>query len=203
MPDAGLPWRWGATPEEHARAYPADALLPAPVARMTRALTVQAPPELAWRWLCQLALAPYSYDWIDNRGRRSPRELVPGTERLEVGQVMATVFRLTELDDGRGDDRRSWTARTSPSAERVAGPWGVTYAVEPMPGGPPGAARCRMLARIAVPSRTRFQRARALAVAWGDLVMMRKQLLTLRDLAERDARDGRGDWAAGAAGAGE
>lgn len=178
MPDAGLPWCWGATDDEHARAYPADTLIPAPVARMTRAVSVAAPPDLAWRWLCQLALAPYSYDWIDNRGRRSPRTLVPGTERLEVGQVMATVFRLTEFDEGR-----AWTARTSPSAERVAGPWGVTYAVEPAPD-----AGCRMVARIAVPSRTRFQRARALAVAWGDLVMMRKQLLTLRDLAERDAR---------------
>ncbi|GAA4684283.1 hypothetical protein [Nocardioides nanhaiensis] len=187
MPEAGLPWRWGATDEEHARAYPADALLTAPVARMTRAVTAAAPPDLAWRWLCQLALAPYSYDWIDNRGRRSPRALVPGTERLEVGQVMATVFRLTEVDEGR-----AWTARTSPSAERVAGPWGVTYAVEPLPAiGPGGPERCRLVARIAVPSRTRLQRARALAVAWGDLVMMRKQLLTLRDLAERDARDAR------------
>lgn len=185
MPDAGLPWRWGATSEEHARAYPADALLPEPVARMTRAVSVAAPPDLAWRWLCQLALAPYSYDWVDNRGRRSPRALVPGTERLEVGQAMATVFRLTSVTEGR-----AWTARTSPSAERVAGPWGVTYAVEPPAGDVRGAPGCRMVARIAVPSRTRPQRVRALAVAWGDLVMMRKQLLTLRDLAERDARVG-------------
>lgn len=185
MSDAGLPWRWGATEEEHARAYPADALLTPPVVRMTRAVTVAAPLDLAWRWLCQLALAPYSYDLVDNLGRRSPRALVPGTERLEVGQVMATVFRLAEVEPGR-----AWTARTSPSAERVAGPWGVTYAVEPLAAGVDGEDRCRMVARIAVPSRTRPERARALAVAWGDLVMMRKQLLTLRDLAERDARVG-------------
>jgi hypothetical protein len=116
-----------------------DALL------MTRAIGVAAPPDLTWRWLCQIAVAPYSYDWIDNRGRRSPQTLTPGADDLSAGQTVAVVFRLVSSDDGR-----AWTALTS-----VRGP----------------------VARL-----------RAHALAWGDLVMMRRQLLNLKALAERDSR---------------
>ena len=171
----GLPLVWGATPDEAARPYPADGLVPEPVL-MTRAVAVDAPPAVTWRWLCQIAVAPYSYDWIDNRGRRSPRELTPGADRLEVGQTMAIVFRLSSFEDGH-----HWTALTGPRGERLFGPCAMTYAAEP------DAAGSRIVCRLAAAGGGPVRRSRAYALAWGDLVMMRKQLLTLSELAERDA----------------
>ena len=76
-----LPGNWGGAPDEITRDYPADSYLAGrPGLRteaLTRAVTVRAPAELTYRWLCQIALAPYSYDWLDNLGRQSPRELTP------------------------------------------------------------------------------------------------------------------------------
>jgi hypothetical protein len=121
-------------------------------------------------------VAPYSYDLVDNLGRRSPRELTPGAERLEAGQAMAVVFRLTDVDEGR-----HWTGVTGSRGRRLLGTTSVTYAAEP-DETEPGASRlvCRMVTTWPRPARD--------ALAWGDLVMMRKQLHTLRDLAAETAR---------------
>jgi hypothetical protein len=171
----GLPLVWGASAEEARRPYPADDLVPAGLT-MTRAIGVAAPPELTWRWLCQIAVAPYSYDWIDNRGRPSPRDLTAGADRLEPGQTMAVVFRLVSFDDGH-----HWTAVTTPRGPRLFGPVALTYASEPDPAG------SRIVCRLAVAAEGPLRRSRAYALAWGDLVMMRRQLLNLKALAERDA----------------
>lgn len=176
MTGDGLPLVWGATQAEVARRYPADDLYDGPALTLTRAVSAAAPAELGWRWLCQLAVAPYSYDWIDNLGRRSPTTLTPGAEHLELGQL-ATVFRLTDVTPGH-----QWTGRTTGGPQRAFGDVAATYAAE---SAGPDASRlvCRVVCRVpSWPSR-----ARAVALAWGDLVMMRKQLLTLADLAARDA----------------
>jgi hypothetical protein len=166
---------WGAGPDEASRHYPADDLVSGALL-LTRAVSVAAPTALTWRWLCQIAVAPYSYDWIDNRGHRSPPTLTPGADRLEIGQTMAVVFRLTAYDDGH-----HWTALTSPRGQRLFGPVAVTYAAEPDGDG------SRIVCRLAVSGRGPLARARARLLAWGDLVMMRRQLLNLKALAERDA----------------
>jgi hypothetical protein len=142
---------------------------------MTRAVAVAALQELSWRWLCQIAVAPYSYDLLDNRGRRSPRELTPGADRLEVGQLMM-IFRLTSFEAGH-----HWTGVTTPAASRLFGPVAVTYAAER--DGEASRMVCRLACQVSGP----LARLRLPFLAWGDLVMMRKELLTLRSLAERDA----------------
>ncbi|GEP33573.1 hypothetical protein NSZ01_13410 [Nocardioides szechwanensis] len=177
-----LPHVWGATSDEVLRDYPADRLLDGRTTAMTRAVRVAAPRELSWRWLCQIAVAPYSYDLLDNRGRRSPRELTPGADELHVGKLMM-IFRVTSYEPGH-----HWTGVTTPGAARLFGPVAVTYAAEP-DGSDPTASRmvCRLVSEVD----GRVARVRAPLLAWGDLVMMRKELLTLKQLAERDAERSR------------
>ena len=52
-------------------------------------MTVLAGPDQLWPWVAQIRLAPYSYDWIDNLGRRSPRHL-QGSPDPAPGELFTT-----------------------------------------------------------------------------------------------------------------
>jgi hypothetical protein len=127
---------------------------------------------VAFRWLCQLKVAPYSYDWLDNWGRRSPRELTPGAENLAVGQQLM-ITRIVEFEPDR-----QITGVSVPAATAVFGAMSLTYQVTATAGG------SRLVACLDVTARSRAGRVRAALLAVGDLVMMRKQLLNLKGLAE-------------------
>jgi hypothetical protein len=178
-----IPWAWNTTSDERTAHFPCDDYLEVPVRRLTRAVTVKAPPPIVFRWLCQLKVAPYSYDWIDNLGRRSPRRLTPGIEQLAVGQRFL-VFTIVEFQQGQ-----SLTGVIQPRFERLYGPLAITYAIRPYRDG-----TCRLVVRLDAGATTSAQRVRRALLACGDLIMMRKQLLTLRNLAEHDAK--RSTWQA-------
>src|ERR1043165_6990385 len=85
-------YTWGTTAAERALPFPCDRWVTQADEPLFRGVDVDAPAPVLFRWLCQLRVAPYSYDWIDNFGRRSPRELVPGLDALAVGQPVMTFF---------------------------------------------------------------------------------------------------------------
>ena len=83
------PWHshWGATAEEISRPMPGDDIITG-AASTTRAISIDMPPAQVWPWLVQIGYGRagwYSYDWIDNDGRRSSTRIVPELQDLRPG----------------------------------------------------------------------------------------------------------------------
>ncbi|HEY2273111.1 MAG TPA: hypothetical protein VGH30_10070 [Jatrophihabitantaceae bacterium] len=161
--------RWGVTEDDVARHYSCDDLVPAPVLQVWRGVTVHAGADAVWPWVTQIRLAPYSYDWIDNRGRHSPQQL-RGLSEPSPGEHFTTVGGTRPL--GR-------ILTVDPGVQltgRIAGAV-MSYALVP------AAESTRLLLKV-VFARCRYS-ARLLCV--GDLVMARRQLLNLKRLAEQSS----------------
>jgi hypothetical protein len=162
--------RWGVSDSEVLRAYPCDDFVASPVLQAWRGIRVEAPAGAVWPWVAQIRLAPYAYDWIDNRGRRSPRKLA-GLPEPRAGERFTTVAgrergRIVSVDPGRQ------------LTGTIMGAY-MSYVLVPQDD-----AATYLLLKIIM--RTRRWTAPALSV--GDLVMARRQLLNFKKLAERHHR---------------
>jgi len=134
-----------------------------------RGVSVEAGVDRVWPWLCQVRLAPYSYDLLDNLGRRSPQQLrglpdpVPGEPFTCVGSrfALGEVLAVSHHDH---------------LPARIAGAV-MSYVLVPADDA------TRLLLKI-VQARGRWY---APALALGDLPMARRQLLNVKQLAESTA----------------
>ena len=172
--------RWGVTEAEVARHYPCDDHVVSPALQLWRGVSVRATPAQVWPWVRQLRLAPYSYDWVDNLGHRSPRELRalpdprPGDSftrvagRLPIGRVLSA----------------------APEEHLTATVMGAVMSYVLAPQGD----TTRLLLKIVTERRRWYTPALAL----GDWPMARRQLKNVKALAERSAAH---SWAAPASGA--
>jgi hypothetical protein len=162
--------RWGVTDAEVARHYPCDEAVQNPALQAWRGVTVRTTADRVWPWVAQIRLAPYSYDWIDNLGRPSPRRLLGLPEPL-VGQRFTTAF-------GRRSAGRILSVE--PGVQLTGAIMGgiMSYVLVPAAD-----STTRLLLKLVT------ARGRALAplLCLGDLVMARKQLRTLTLLAEAGA----------------
>ncbi|MEP7020038.1 MAG: polyketide cyclase [Pseudonocardiales bacterium] len=160
--------RWGVTDDEVARRYPCDDVVRSPVLQAWRGVTVRTTPENLWPWVAQIRLAPYSYDWIDNLGRRSPQELRDLPEPA-AGQPFTTAAT-------RRLGRILTVSATEHITGRIAGTV-ISYVLVP------NGDTTRLLMKI-VAAKGRLT---APLLTVGDLVMARRQLLNLKRLAEQGA----------------
>jgi hypothetical protein len=203
--------RWGCSAGEAAMVLPGDALVPEPTAVDTRAITIDAPPDRVWPWLVQMGYGRggwYSYDWLDMRGRSADR-IVPNWQSLAVGDTVPTDpgggFVVRSIDPRRSlvlgvDEEILATRRPAPADEAPAGlaasgaflertvppafraSW--AFVLEPVEGG-----RTRLIERFrawAGPG-TPMNPVLGPVLGVGVFVMVRRQLLGIRERAERQA----------------
>jgi hypothetical protein len=187
------PWqrRWGATEGEIRRALPGDGLLRPDAPCTTRAITIDAMPEDVFPWLLQLGYGRggwYSYDWIDNDGKRSVEQIVPALQGLAVGDRI-------EMLPGLGPTVSEIVPNHHIVSRSETDSWCLL--VEPMPDG-----GTRLISRW----RQDWPKSAGTYV-WialadpGAFLMEQKMLRRIRDLAERErSRNLTGPpWASGPA----
>lgn len=166
---------WGTTPAERALSFPCDRYLPDADGVYFRAVGVRAPASQLFRWLCQLRVAPYSYDWIDYPGRHSPRKLIAGLENLKQGQH-CLIFQLVDFEK----DRHLTGLVISPQVKSLYGEIAGSYSIVAQTD-----QSCRLIVKLRIIyPKNAWGALLRLVLPVGDLIMMRKQLLNLKYLAE-------------------
>ena len=178
------PWqlRWGATDEEVEHRMPGDDVVKQPTFNATRAVTIQARPEEIWPWLVQIGITRagwYSYDWIDNLGIPSAERIIPEWQHVAVGDLIpmspngkvgfwVKAFELNHWMlwwDNKGD---------------VTWYWGLC---------PQDDSHTRLITRVRIHYHwTSPTILFSLPMDVGDIVMMRKCMLGIKQRAERASR---------------
>jgi hypothetical protein len=163
---------WNVGPEEKLVVFPCDKYPLVEDVVLYRGVSILAPASVVYRWLCQLRVAPYSYDRLDNLGRQSPQTLTLGVERLEVGQRMMGF----ELVDFQPDQSITLRGKATIYGDGVG-----SYLILPLTD-----SSVRLLPKI----RIKYPRGRRgllvrLFLPLGDMIMMRGQLLNLKKLSEQ------------------
>jgi len=198
---------------ENGRPLPGDDLLPDAAAQVTDAITIKASPEALWPWLVQMGCRRagwYSYDFLDNAGIESAREIHPELSRIEVGETLPATpegddgFEVLRVEPPRAlvlgglfdPAANSQLPFGSPRPERY---WHVSWAfvLEPLNGE----------TRLLVRARAAFSEKERLHAAWIRPVHHFMERAQLRGLAARVEgrlpRDGAREVAAGLLGASE
>ncbi len=204
---------WGVDAEEQTRPLPGDDVVADGETLLTRGITIDAPPEAVWPWLVQMGFGRagwYSYDRLDMKGR-SAGSIVPELQSLSIGDVLPTHpgggFEVRMLEPDRTlvvylDTKivESWKTKPADSISPTGTPGlamsgGFMDAASPTDFTvswawvlePAGLGRTRLVERV----RGRFGpgdgRSKALmpVFGFGVFVMLRRQLLGIRDRVER------------------
>ena len=143
---------WGATVEEVTGPFPGAELVPEGRRSPITAVTIDAPPEDVWPWLVQMGWDRggwYSWDLLDNAGRRSATAVHPEWQDLAVGDQLKfwafgrvlDSYRVRVLEPprflglyGYSDVRGRWLDPGAPRPPAyMEALWG--FLLEELPGG--------------------------------------------------------------------
>jgi hypothetical protein len=208
-------WRqWGVVPQEAAKPLPGDELVPDANVSETRGIGIAAAPDAVWPWLMQMGYGRggwYSYDIVD-MSQPSADAIRPELQDLKVGDIVPTDpgggFMVRVLEPGRalvlysdtelmraraeearaaGSDEASANVRATGALMEISQPteFAVSWAfvLEPMPDG-----GTRLIERVRSsfgPTDKPWTRYTLPVMGFGVFVMVRRQLLGIKDRAER------------------
>jgi hypothetical protein len=189
--ERSIAYTWGSTHEERLMAFQCDRYMGSSDEAYFRAINVEAPCQILFRWLCQLKVGSYSYDWIDRlervffkvdesiSSRPCPKQLLPGLENLAPGQRVMGIFKLVEFEQ----NKHLTIVMDDEQAISIFGNIAASYVVLPITQN-----TCRLILKglIRYP-RNSFWSWMRYFLPWGDLFMMRQQFFRLKSLAESQA----------------
>jgi hypothetical protein len=181
--------RWGATDEEVREPMPGDELVPKASFSATRAITIDAPPELVWPWIVQMGYRRagfYTYALLDNAGYESADQVLEEYQSPRIGDWMpmakklneTTAFKVKALESNR------WLLWAKPDSS-----W--AWKLISLNGG-----RTRLVTRLKCryawerPGSAMFT---LILLEFGDFPMMRRVLRGITARAERTAEEGEED----------
>ncbi len=176
------PWtmRWGATDDEVARRMSGDDVVRRADFNATRAVTIHARPEHVWPWLVQIGSGRagwYTYDRIDNGGVPSSVAIVPELQHLAVGDLVPMV---------PGKDVGIWVKELEPNRRMLwwdkKGEYSWEWQLDPIDDE---SARLVTRLRATFPPLWSSKTPYVMLATTGDIVMIRKELLSIKARAER------------------
>lgn len=186
--------RWGASDDEVLSAMPGDALVPQPLLRSTRAITIGARPARVWPWLAQIGQGRaglYSFDGLENLIRcdiHSADEVLPEHQDLAVGDLIRLgpdgypCFRVAELVTNSALVLVSADPKAPHAATTLDSPGGMATWQWQLRKDPLGGTRLLVRQQLTYP--------RSMSILWHVVepiafVMERQMLLGIKDRAER------------------
>lgn len=167
---------WGSTPDEISSALPGDGLCPDARIVATRSISLASPPEQVFPWLRQMGFGRagwYSYDLLDNLGRRSARSIIDEWQHVSAGDMIPG--GPVKFEAAVVDPPHSFVLRLAAKG-RIGGRIDFTLAYELRPAGGGTRLVTRARARIDLPGGALLER---LILEPGDGIMVRRQLLGL------------------------
>lgn len=164
-------YSYGTTFQERSLDFPCDSVIHPVNDIYHRGITIESSPEIIFRWLCQLRVGMYVL------GRSDSPRLAPDFDALAVGQSVMDFFELVSFEHNR-----HLTIRTKPGTpeSKIYGDVAVSYVIIPE-----NEQRCRLLVRTRIRYPGILGILLRFALPWGDLVMMRRQLLNFKKLSEQ------------------
>ena len=162
---------WGARPEEIEGPFVGDELVPDATLLATRSISLDAPPGRVYPWLAQMGFGKagwYSYDWLDNLGRKSATEIVPAWQVIEGEPIPGGPVAFTAAIARPGEAFVLAIQRNLLD---------FTLAFDLRPDGEGTRLVSRVRARLRFPGGRIIER---FGLGPGDGIMVRKQLLELQ-----------------------